>query len=391
MSQASRVVLVVAHPRLAFERLGGLTILERQLFTLARAGAGKVWIAMPKPDAAALCALRLPPGLDLSWSHRSGLVPGECEPPYLTLSGDHLLRLEALRGILSAEYAAHSRMVDAEGRTVVQAVPFRSETIPPAHEERLSQGAFLHLRIPAGQGSSLDWLMASGGKSQDGFMARNFDRHISLALSRFLLDTRVTPNMMTLFSCALGLFGTVFFLNPNHHAMSLAGACLIWLHSVLDGCDGELARLKFLESPLGADIDFWGDNLVHLSLFGCLAWGFHKADHSLLPLILGTSACLGALGSARLAYVDRRSKRQAPALSSPVGGSATALQRLETILAQRDFIYLLLLLAYFDKTYEFLWAGAVGSVLFLIMMMKLRRSPHEHPQTRLEIPSKIHS
>src|SRR2546426_3192414 len=36
-------------------------------------------------------------------------------------------------------------------------------------------------------------------------------------------------------------------------------------HSILDGCDGELARLKFQHSRWGAVLDFWCDNVVHVA------------------------------------------------------------------------------------------------------------------------------
>ena len=49
---------------------------------------------------------------------------------------------------------------------------------------------------------------------------------------------------------AIGLLGALAFLSPAP-AFQLAGALLFLTHSILDGCDGELARLKFLESPLG--------------------------------------------------------------------------------------------------------------------------------------------
>ena len=157
---------------------------------------------------------------------------------------------------------------------------------------------------------------------------------------------------------------SAFFLQPGH-ATRLAGAILVWLHSVLDGCDGELARMRFQESPVGAAIDFWGDNLVHVSLFSCMAWGFFKADQSVLPLLCGLAAAVGTLGSAVLVYAQK----SRPAPEGLQDGSF--LKRLEDILAARDFIYLLLILAYIDRTYEFLWAAGVGSLLFLTMTLYL--------------------
>ena len=103
-------------------------------------------------------------------------------------------------------------------------------------------------------------------------MSRHVERRISLAITRRLVGTRITPNQMTLVSLTIGLLGAPFFLSAEP-LQQIAGSLLFLTHSILDGCDGELARLKFQESPTGARLDFWGDNLVHVAVFGCMAGG----------------------------------------------------------------------------------------------------------------------
>ena len=110
------------------------------------------------------------------------------------------------------------------------------------------------------------WLLRGLIKHNEGFMSRHFERRISLAITRRLVGTRVTPNAMTLVSLAVGLAGALCFVSPTA-AWQLTGALLFLAHSILDGCDGELARLRFQESRWGAILDFWGDNLVHLAFF----------------------------------------------------------------------------------------------------------------------------
>src|SRR5262249_62044011 len=109
------------------------------------------------------------------------------------------------------------------------------------------------------------WLLRSLIKQREGFMSRHFERKISLALTRRLAVTRITPDVMTLVSLAIGLTGAPFFLSSSP-AYQLTGALLFLLHSILDGCDGELARLKFVESAHGAILDFLGDNVVALAV-----------------------------------------------------------------------------------------------------------------------------
>ncbi|MFA6002846.1 MAG: CDP-alcohol phosphatidyltransferase family protein [Elusimicrobiota bacterium] len=377
-------LLWVNRPEILLQRVGGLTVLERHLHTLSRAGLRRVWVPLG-PASVPPARVRLPPGLDIIWSQprtdtRGALPPEACQPPYLVLSGNHFIRVDTLAHIARNPSGQHSAFVDSARTSVVQIVPTRDEALSPAHEQPLPEGSAIPLQQPLSDESTLDWLMAVGIKSYDGFMAKHFDRHISLAISRRLMDTPVSPNMMTVFSCLVGLAGTFCFLSHSRGA-HLLGALLVWAHAVLDGCDGELARVRFQESRLGGEIDFWGDNLVHLSLFGCLGAGFARADASLLPLVASAMATVGIIGSAVLVDRRRSVRRQIRPSGAPrpagQPGLGALLARLEIILEQRDFIYLLLLLAYIGHTYEFLWAGAVGALLFFMMLIQLGRADRE--------------
>ncbi len=374
----NRAVLWVSQPAIMFQSLGGMKVLERQLFTAARAGISEVWIAIHEPDKVkGFASLRIPPDMKLHWIQREQQMPTDCAPPYLGISGHHLIRPETLCHVSSQNHTVPIAYTDAQGASVIQVLPNRTDIVVVHHKQPLAEGCCLVLEPPLHE-TPLSWLLATGPKPQDGFMARHFDRHISLALSRFLLDTPITPNMMTVLSTLIGLLGTTFFLVPTG-ANAIVGAVLVWIHSVLDGCDGEIARIKFLESPLGSDLDFWGDNLVHLSLFACLSVGFSRADSNPLILILGLSAGIGIIGSAIIAFRQRVAKRRSAAPSQPA--SASPLSRVETILVQRDFIYVLLILAYIDRTFEFLWAGAIGAPLFFaVMLYNVPRETGHHEQ-----------
>src|SRR5262249_18692653 len=150
------------------------------------------------------------------------------------------------------------------------------------------------------------WLLRSLVKANEGFMSRHFERRVSLALTRWLCRTRVTPNTMTLVSVGIGLAGAACFLS-SEHAYQIAGALLFLIHSILDGCDGELARLKFLESRVGAVLDICGDNLVHTAVFLSMAIGWSLDSRSWGPLYLGGIAIASTLGVA--AIVHRRGMR----------------------------------------------------------------------------------
>src|SRR5262249_56625939 len=104
-------------------------------------------------------------------------------------------------------------------------------------------------------------------------MARHVERPISLRIARHLASTAITPNQITLLSVGIGLSGALFFLCSQWVCQTI-GALLFLAHSILDGCDGELARLKFQETRFGGVIDYWGDNVVHIGVFACIAIGW---------------------------------------------------------------------------------------------------------------------
>ena len=387
-AEIERAILWVSHPPLLWQRVGGMRVIERQFFTAARAGVKSLWIAVHKPGDDVCGDLRLPPGLDVRWMPKGESALVECAPPYLGLSADHFVRVDTLAHVARQSYPQSVSFNDASGLGVIQAVLTRDDTVSRV-KHPLPEGTYRRLEAPLAAEETISWLMAAGPKSQDGFMARHFDRHISLAVSRRLLETGVTPNMMTVFSTLLGLLGASFFLGASRAAY-VPGALLVWLHSVLDGCDGELARVRFQESAFGSDLDFWGDNLVHLALFSCLGFGFWLTGNGAHTLVLAAVADLGVVASAATAWQHRLRRRAAssvPTAEAGVteeaagGGLESKLSRLENALAQRDFIYLLVLLALVDCVYEFLWAAAIGSLLYFGIMLYLRRV-NENDQAR---------
>jgi phosphatidylglycerophosphate synthase len=209
------------------------------------------------------------------------------------------------------------------------------------------------------------WLLRSLVKPSEGFMSRHVERRISLALTQRLVDTRVTPNVMTVVSVGIGLCGALFFLSQAS-LLQTVGALLFLAHSILDGCDGELARLKFLESRAGAVLDFWGDNLVHVAVFACMAIGWSAAAGGGWPLALGGITIASALATAALASGRFIGGRAADA-ASPAG-------RLAEALSHRDFIYLIVALAVFGKAHWFLVLAAAGTPSFLLLLLLSRRA-----------------
>ena len=209
-------------------------------------------------------------------------------------------------------------------------------------------------------------------KDTDGFMARHVERPISLQISRCLAPTAVTPNQITMVSVAIGLFGAPFFLSVNW-LWQTVGALLLLTHSIVDGCDGELARLKFQESRWGGVLDFWGDNIVHIAVFACMAAGWSLSAAATWPLFLGVAAVLGTLGSSAFVYLRlmRAKDDSGPLFASVSMAPDQRLARLLDAMSRRDFIYLVLVLALFGKSNWIVILASVGAPIFFSLVIFL--------------------
>jgi 1L-myo-inositol 1-phosphate cytidylyltransferase / CDP-L-myo-inositol myo-inositolphosphotransferase len=212
-------------------------------------------------------------------------------------------------------------------------------------------------------------LLKSVVKDGDGILTKFVSRRISLAVTRRLAATAVTPNAMTLFTAALGLAAAWSFASPAL-PRQIAGGLLFLLHSILDGCDGELARLKFRESRFGGLLDFWGDNVVHVAVFSSFAIAWRTASGRPWPLVLGLVAVAGTILSAGFMYFYSMRPRAGTIL--PAGSSSRRSRRVARVLdavSGRDFIYLVMVLALFGRAYWFLAAAAVGTLSFFTALL----------------------
>jgi phosphatidylglycerophosphate synthase len=107
-------------------------------------------------------------------------------------------------------------------------------------------------------------LLKSLQKDADGIISRNLNRKISLAISKRLARYPVKPNHVTAIVFSIGVCSGPLAYHGTYWSLAVAGFCY-WFSAVLDGVDGELSRLKYLGTPLGAWLDTITDDVVCLS------------------------------------------------------------------------------------------------------------------------------
>jgi len=87
----------------------------------------------------------------------------------------------------------------------------------------------------------------------------------------------------------VGLCGAALVATGERWLM-IAGFFLAHAQSVLDGCDGELARVRFQQSKIGEWLDTFIDEGLNIALFACAGVGVWRQSGSTLALAVGLSA-----------------------------------------------------------------------------------------------------
>lgn len=200
----------------------------------------------------------------------------------------------------------------------------------------------------------------------DGFMARFFDRRLSQMISRKLAHTRIAPNTITVLGVAIGLGGAFLLSRPGYWAQ-LIGSLLFLFCVVVDGVDGEVARLALKESIFGHYLDIITDNLVHVAIFIGIGIGLYRQTgstlylHALGAMLGGFVICLVAVHQCVLSKSPEQLER------SP------GLLRFLTLLTNRDFAYLIVVLALLGRLAWFLLGAAAGTYLFAAALWMVDR------------------
>jgi uncharacterized protein (TIRG00374 family) len=136
-----------------------------------------------------------------------------------------------------------------------------------------------------------EWLV----KPTDGLFAR-MNRRISIPISRRLIKFPVTPNMVTLFTLGVSLLAGVFFALGGYWNAVLGAILSVWA-SILDGCDGEVARLKLQVSKFGCWLETICDYLYYLFIFVGMSIGLTRSRGTEAYLVWGGFLLCGAVAS----------------------------------------------------------------------------------------------
>jgi choline kinase/phosphatidylglycerophosphate synthase len=118
-------------------------------------------------------------------------------------------------------------------------------------------------------------LVRSLGKPTDGFISRHFNRKISTRISSLLAKTPLTPNQLSISTMFVCVIAAWFVSQPDYLGLAIGGI-LFQFASIIDGCDGEVAKLKFLGSQFGEWVDTVADNISYVVFFSAFVYGVYQ-------------------------------------------------------------------------------------------------------------------
>lgn len=304
----------------------GIASVVRQVRQCKRAGADRVVVMVermtPRLAAALDAARRADPSVEI--------VHGAAAIAAAVADGDRVLSLD--EGLVADERAL-AAVVDSGGEAVIAV--WREGTDLPIAAERIAADSFFAgiacysgrlvrivagrlgdwdmqatlLRAALGEGGAtlvdmaasaaycparrrdvpLQWARATDARSaaeatetalsaaQKGVLdwpARFIHPPIENALTRLLMPTTVTPNMVSIAVFVLGVLGIACFAK----GFLWAGLVIALVVGPLDGVDGKLARARVEFSKWG-DLEHVADKIVEYGWFAALAYHFATAGH----------------------------------------------------------------------------------------------------------------
>jgi hypothetical protein len=125
-------------------------------------------------------------------------------------------------------------------------------------------------------------------KPQDGFVSRFVNRPISSRITRRLVNFPIHPSGFTASIFVFPITAGVFLLRGDYLSI-IIGAAIFQVFSILDGCDGEIARARNLESKFGERLDNICDFLGSLIYVVALGIGLHHFKEGVLCALLVTA------------------------------------------------------------------------------------------------------
>jgi phosphatidylglycerophosphate synthase len=206
-----------------------------------------------------------------------------------------------------AKQGATKAVVAAAPVAIARPLPIPVEYVAPGsaapdgtRRERADVIAGVELVDEAARGKAEWALIRRMNKSYEGPVDALINWRFSMRITRVLShrSLAVTPNHVTIAAIMVGLLACWLAARGGYANIAIAGV-LLQLNSILDSCDGELARLRYQFSKLGQWLDNLADDVVDNVFLAAVGYGLGG-----VWWWLGLGAALGRVAVSLSTYLD---------------------------------------------------------------------------------------
>ena len=152
---------------------------------------------------------------------------------------------------------------------------------------------------------------------REGLVSRHLNRRLSRPLSRLLARTPATPNQVSLASFVIALASLGLFMG----GYNIWGGLAAQFSSVVDGVDGDLARLKNMATRFGGFFDAVLDRYSDVAILGGLTYWAIEYEGRASSGFIGVVGLLAIVGSLVVSYTRARAEISFGSSFSGLAGS----------------------------------------------------------------------
>ena len=239
-------------------------------------------------------------------------------------------------------------------------------------------------------------LLAGLRTDGDGPIASRLNRPISTRISAQVVRTSITPNQVSVATLLVSLLAAVVVAGATYPLLVLGGI-LFHFASVLDGVDGEVARLKFQSSKRGEYFDTVCDSVAYVAFLAGLTVAAYRAPVPQFLFWNGVAGTIGcALGLVNITFYLSKRGGSGSARALPYGyqktekpGFLTWFLRKVHYLGNRDvFSFGAMIFAFSGyMLYGLVIPGVLGTIVLIPITIKiLTRSRRVRAKVPVAVP-----
>ncbi len=216
--------------------------------------------------------------------------------------------------------------------------------------------------VDAGSRRAAEMLIyTDAGRGVVGLVDRAINRRLSTVLTRaFFSHLPIAPALVTLLAGFVGLYGALM-VAAGSWTNAVAGFAVLEAGSLLDGCAGELSRIRLQQTALGAWLDTMVGDFVNIVLILAVGAALWRRGGTVLDMKIALVSAALTLFYAVVTYRELIRQREGDVMKlrwwfaygqqlRTVSGAGASQIKAVMLLGRRDVVVLLgLVLAYFDQ------------------------------------------